>query len=70
MFSHVPGGKMPEVVAMLNAIHAQESREAAQAKSKDVVQKQKAMKLKAVADLVEAPILPYYIFDVSPFDFV
>ena len=43
---------------MLNAIHAQESREAAQAKSKDVIQKLQAMKLKATADLVETPILP------------
>ena len=58
MLSHVPRGKMREVAAMLNAIHAQESREAAQAKSKDVIQKLQAMKLKATADLVETPILP------------
>jgi len=66
----MPRGKMREVAAMRNAIHAQESREAAQAKSKDVIQKLKAMKIKATADLVETTILPKYIFDASPFDFV
>jgi len=56
VFSHVPRGKMREVAAMLKAIHAQESREAAQSKSSDVVQKLRAMKLKAAADLVEKSI--------------
>jgi transposase-like protein len=56
VFSHVPRGKMREVAAMLKAIHAQESREAAQSKSSDVVQKLRAMKLKAAAELVEKSI--------------
>jgi transposase-like protein len=56
VFSHVPRGKMREVAAMLKAIHAQESREAAQSKSSDVVQKLRAMKLKAAADLVEKSV--------------
>jgi transposase-like protein len=56
VFSHVPRGKMREVAAMLKAIHAQESREAAQSKSSDVVQKLRAIKLKAAADLVEKSI--------------
>jgi len=65
VFSHVPRGKMREVAAMLKAIHAQESREAAEIKSKDVVQKLKAMKLKAAAELVENSIhetLAYYAY--------
>lgn len=56
VFSHVPRGKMREVAAMLKAIHAQESREAAEDKSGDVVRKLKAMKLKAAAELIEKSI--------------
>jgi transposase-like protein len=65
VFSHVPRGKMREVAAMLKAIHAQESREAAEGKSVDVVKKLRAMKLKAAADLVEHSIyetLTYYAY--------
>lgn len=56
VFSHVPRGKMREVAAMLKAIHAQESREAAESKSKAVIDKLKAMKLKAAAEQVEKSI--------------
>ena len=56
VFSHVPRGKMREVAAMLKAIHAQESREAAEAKAQNVIEKLTAMKLKAAADLVEKSI--------------
>jgi putative transposase len=65
VFSHVPRGKMREVAAMLKAIHAQESREAAEKKSADVIQKLRAMKLRAAADLVEQSInetLTYYAY--------
>jgi transposase-like protein len=65
VFSHVPRGKMREVAAMLKAIHAQESREAAESKSEDVIDKLKAMKLKAAAELVERSIhetLTYYAY--------
>jgi transposase-like protein len=65
VFSHVPRGKMREVAAMLKAIHAQESREAAEGKSVDVVKKLRAMKLKAAAELVEHSIhetLTYYAY--------
>lgn len=65
VFSHVPRGKMREVAAMLKAIHAQESREAAESKAEDVGKKLKAMKLKAAADLVEKSIhetLTYYAY--------
>ena len=53
VFSHVPSGKAREVVAMLKAIHAQETREAAEIKAANVVEKLRAMKLKAAAGLVE-----------------
>jgi transposase-like protein len=56
---------MRQVAAMLKAIHAQESREAAESKSKDVVTKLKAMKLSAAAELVECSIhetLAYYTY--------
>ena len=50
---------------MLKAIHAQESREAAESKARDVVEKLKAMKLRAAAELVEKSIhetLAYYAY--------
>jgi putative transposase len=54
VFSHVPNGKVRDVAAMLKAIHAQESRQAAQAKARDVVKMLRAMKLRKAAELVEA----------------
>jgi putative transposase len=48
VFSHIPRHKMREVAA----IHAQEGREAAEIKAKDVVSKLEAMKLHAAAQLV------------------
>jgi transposase-like protein len=66
VFSHVPRGKMREVAAMLKAIHAQEGREAAEAKSKDVIGKLKAMKLKAAADLVEKSIHETFSYFAYP----
>ncbi len=65
VFSHVPRGKMRQVAAMLKAIHAQESREAAESKSEDVINKLKVMRLKAAAELVEKSIhetLTYYAY--------
>lgn len=65
VFSHVPRTKVREVAAMLKAIHAQESREAAESKAKDVVEKLKDMKLQAAAELVEKSIhetLAYYAY--------
>ena len=50
---------------MLKAIHAQESREAAESKLEDVINKLKAMKLKAAAELVEKSLhetLTYYAY--------
>ena len=56
VFSKVPSNKVREVAAMLKAIHAQESREAAESKAGDVIKKLKHMKLKAAAELVEQAI--------------
>ena len=50
---------------MLKAIHAQESRVAAEAKARDVVDKLKAMKLKVAAELVDDKIretLSFYAY--------
>ena len=61
----VPRGKLRDVAAMLKAIHAQESREAAESKSEDVINKLKEMKLKAAAELVEQSLhktLTYYAY--------
>jgi putative transposase len=66
VFSHVPRGKMRQVAAMLKAIHAQESREAAESKSKDVVDKLQAMKLKAAAELVETSIHETFAYFAYP----
>jgi len=66
VFSHVPSSKVREVAAMLKAIHAQESREAAEAKAVDVVDKLKAMKLRAAAELVEHAIHETLTFFAYP----
>lgn len=51
--SEVPRHRMREVMAMLKAIHAQEDREAAEKKAKDVVEKLRALKLQKAAKVVE-----------------
>ena len=66
IFSHVPRGKMREVAAMLKAIHAQESREAAESKSKDVIHKLKALKLGTAAELVEKSIHETFAYFAYP----
>lgn len=65
VFSHVPSGKIRDVAAMLKAIHAQESRRAAQGKARDVVKALRTMKLRHAAELIEQHIdetLTYYNF--------
>ncbi len=65
VFAQTPRGRMREVADMLKAIHAQENREAAQLKAKDVVAKLRAIKLLAAAQIVEDGIdetLSYYAF--------
>ncbi len=66
VFSHVPRGKMREVAAMLKAIHAQENREAAESKAKDVVNKLRLMKLKTAAELVEKSIHETFAYFAYP----
>jgi transposase-like protein len=56
MFTAVPHGKVREVMAMMKAIHAQESHEAALEKSQAVVAKLREMKLKEAAEKLEAGI--------------
>ena len=65
VFSHVPRGKMRQVSAMLKAIHAQESREAALDKAAKVVADLRAMRLQKAAELVERSVsetLAYYSY--------
>jgi len=66
VFSRVPRGRMREVAAMLKAIHAQESREAAESKASDVIQKLKAMKLSAAAELVEKSVHETFAYFAYP----
>ena len=56
VFSVTPRKHMREVSRMLKAIHAQESKEAARKKAKDVVEQLRAMKLKEAAKKVEEGI--------------
>lgn len=65
VFSHVPAPKMREVALMLKAIHAQESREAALRKAKEVVVKLRDMRLGKAAEIVEngaEETMAYYAF--------
>ena len=65
VFSHVPSTKMREVSHMLKAIHAQESRQAAQNKADSVIADLRRQRLTRAADLVEESIgetLTYYAF--------
>ena len=48
----VPSGKVKEVMAMLKAVHAQEDREAAEAKAAQVVEKLEGMRLGKAAAIV------------------
>src|SRR3954447_14419532 len=65
VFSHVPSTRVREVSHMLKAIHAQESREAADTKAKAIVDDLRATKMSKAADLVEQAVhetLTYYGF--------
>lgn len=61
----VPQGKVREVMAMLKAVHAQEDREAAEAKAAQVVEKLEGMRLGKAAAIVRegvAETLSYMAF--------
>ena len=63
VWTGVPTGKVKEVAAMLKAVHAQEDRQAAKEKARQIVDKLRAMKLAKAAELVENGIdetLSYY----------
>jgi len=65
VFSHVPTTKVREVSHMLKAIHAQESRDAADRKARAIVDDLRAARMNTAADLVERSIsetLTYYAF--------
>ena len=53
VFSVTPGKHMGEVTRMLKAIHAQESKEAARKKARDVVEKLRSMLLNQAAKKIE-----------------
>jgi transposase-like protein len=57
VFSHVPSTRVREVSHMLKAIHAQESREAADNKAQAIVDDLRASKMGKAADLVEQAVL-------------
>lgn len=56
IFSVTPRKHMREVTQMLKAIHAQESKEAARKKTRDVVEKLRSMRLNEAAKKVEDSI--------------
>jgi transposase-like protein len=53
VFSLVPKGQVKEVAAMLKAIHAQEDRVAAEAKTAQVIEKLRTMRLGKAAELIK-----------------
>lgn len=53
VWSKVPAKKMPEVIPMLKAIHAQEDRKAAIEKAQTIIEKLNAMKLYEAAKIVQ-----------------
>ena len=65
VFSHVPSSKVREVSHRLKAIHAQESRTAAQEKAETVIAELRRQRLTRAAELVETSVgetLTYYAF--------
>src|ERR1700716_90153 len=65
VFSHVPATKVREVSHMLKAIHAQESRDAADRKARAIVDDLRTGRMNTAADLVERSVhetLTYYAF--------
>jgi len=65
VFSHVPATKVRDVAHMLKAIHAQESREAAEQKARTVIEELRTSKMSKAAELVEQAVnetLAYYAF--------
>lgn len=68
VFSVVPRSKVKLVSKMLKAIHAQESKAAAMAKARDVVDALRSMKLKEAAKKVENSIEETLAYTSFPFE--
>jgi len=68
VFSVVPRSKGKLVAKMLKAIHAQESKDAARAKAKDVVAALKNLKLKEAAKKVEDSVEETLTYMAFPFE--
>ena len=66
VFSRVPNGKVRQVAAMLKAIHAQENRDAAQRKAREVIETLKTMKLRTAAALVDSAVSETFTFYAYP----
>lgn len=66
VFSHVPSGKVRAVSHMLKAIHAQESRQAAQVKAEAVIAELRRQRLTRAAELVETHIVETLTFYAVP----
>ena len=65
VFSHVPATRVREVSHMLKAIHAQETREAADRKASSVIDVLRQARMGAAAELVQSGVqetLTYYAF--------
>jgi len=67
VFSVTPRSKMKEVAAMLKAIHAQESKEAAKEKATAVAAKLREMKLKEAAKKIDDGILETLTYMEFPY---
>jgi len=67
VFSATPRARMTEVAAMLKAIHAQESKEAAREKAQTVVRKLQELKLKEAAKKVEIGIEETLVYMDFPY---
>lgn len=68
VFSHKPSANVREVTHMLKAIHAQESRDAAQEKADTVISELRRQRMTRAAELVEESIgetRTYYPFSDS-----
>jgi putative transposase len=65
VFSHVPATRVREVSHMLKAIHAQETRQAADCKARSVIDSLREARMGAAAELMETSVqetLTYYAF--------
>jgi putative transposase len=66
IFSHVSATKVREVSHMLKAIHAQESREAADQKARTIVEDLRASKMSKAADLVAQAVHETLTYSAFP----